>query len=174
MRSLSSVIVSGKSLSALTATTRRVFAGPLSYCLHVERNLAAEASAPHGGSQKTPNAGERRWEDGLDVFNGARILVEVSLCVLVMIKRRTRRERKKVEWKMRERSGILVRGRSAPSDNSAQMSNYYYHNRLLQMVPCCCGLNINMCVFLFHYLSVFNLLAEFKLSVTLSSGVVWQ
>ena len=164
-----SVIVSGKSLSALTATTRCVFAGPLSCCLHVERTLVAEASAPHGGSQKTPNAGERRWEDGLDVFNGGHILLEDSLCVLVMTKRRTRRERRKVKWEMRERSGILVRGRRAPSDNSAQMSNYYYRNRLLQMVPCCCGLNINICFFLFHYLSVFNLLAEFKLSATLSS-----
>ncbi len=69
---------------------------------------------------------------------------------------------------MREKIRITTRGQRARG-NSAQMLADYYHNHCSKrfrrgggglMLTC-------VCVFLFHCLSVLNLLAQFKLSVSL-------
>lgn len=66
---------------------------------------------------------------------------------------------------MREKSRILTRGQRAPRGNSAQMWTDYYHNHLFPMLWWQWW-GFNACMFLFHYLSVLNLLAELKLSVS--------
>lgn len=139
-----------------------MFAGPLSCCLHVERTLAAKVSAPHKRSQRTSNAGKTRWEHRWMPLS-PRTSSSPCLCVWSRGAHREKERRPSERWD--RKPGFW------PEDRELHEVTQPRCWLITITIICSKWFGGGVRMFLFQYLSVFNLLAEFKLSVSPSSKV---